>query len=291
MLPNETLDERNQRLFNTTAPVAFITGSAAPRVGRRIAEHLLSQNFRVVFHAHEASPQANEFVSQVNADATLSGQTQVAGLRAMLVTGDVQEESNVTKWLNETLGHFGQVDVLVNSAAIWEPKPLEETRSEDYQRYFQVNALGAALCGQHFGLAMTKQSSGGAIINIGDWAISRPYRDFTPYFLSKGSVIALTHSLAIELAQRNPGVRVNAVLPGPIQLAEGISLERRQRIIDDCLLKREGSADDLAQAIVFLATSPFVTGVCLPIDGGRTIWAGDSSDTVAHPKWTAPSLK
>jgi pteridine reductase len=94
----------------------------------------------------------------------------------------------------------------------------------------------------------------------------------------------MTRSLAVELACRNPRVRVNAVLPGPVMLAEGISEERRQEIIEDCLLKRLGTARDVAEAVYFLATSPFVTGVCLPVDGGRTIYSGSGSDSVAHPK-------
>lgn len=274
MLPNETLVERNERLFNSPSPVAFITGSAAPRVGRRIAEYFLSHGFRLVFHTHQASSAAAEFVAGINR----------GGQSAMLVTGEVQDETTVSSWLAETLERMGRVDVLVNSAAIWDPTPLESMRAVDYQRFFQVNTLGTALCSQHFGLAMTNQASGGAIINIGDWAVARPYRDFVAYFSSKASIVGLTQSLAVELAQRNPRVRVNAVLPGPIQLAEGISPVRRQQIIDDCLLKREGSADDLAQAVLFLATSPFVTGVSLPVDGGRSIWARDASDSIAHPK-------
>ncbi len=274
MLPNETLVERNQRLFNSPNPVAFITGSAAPRVGRRIAEYFLSHGFRLVFHAHQTASAAAEFVAGINR----------GGQSAMLVSGEVQDEANVSSWLAETLERMGRVDVLVNSAAIWDPTPLESMRAVDYQRFYQVNTLGTALCGQHFGLAMTKQASGGAIVNIGDWAVARPYRDFAAYFSSKASIVGVTQSLAVELAQRNPRVRVNAVLPGPIQLAEGISPELQQRIIDDCLLKREGSADDLAQAVLFLATSPFITGVSLPVDGGRSIWARDASDSIAHPK-------
>lgn len=275
MLPHETLVDRNKRLFDSPAPVAFVTGSASPRVGRCIAEHFLAQGFQVAFHSHEDSSASRSYIAEVNS----------AGPAAILVCGDVQDQDQVAAWQTEILQRWGRIDVLVNSAAIWEPKPLEQTRAEDYQRFFQINALGTALCSQHIGLAMTKQTSGGAIINIGDWAVARPYRDFAAYFLSKASIVTLTQSLAIELAARNPRVRVNAVLPGPIQLAEGISPQRREKILQDCLLKREGSADDLAHAIVFLATSPFVTGVCLPVDGGRTIWAGGGHDSVAHPDW------
>jgi pteridine reductase len=120
-------------------------------------------------------------------------------------------------------------------------------------------------------------------VNIGDWAVVRPYRDFAHYFLSKGSIGALTKSMAIELACRNPRIRVNAVLPGPVKMAAGISEQRVQKIVSECLLRREGTADDVAQAVLFLATSPFVTGICLPVDGGRSIYAGPSADPIAHP--------
>jgi pteridine reductase len=276
MLPNETLAERNERLFACTAPVAFVSGSTAPRVGRRIAEYLLSQDFRVFLHAHRSSPQATDLIEQINA----------SGKSAWGVVGNVQDEAQVASWVEETLKHFGRIDVVVNAAAIWEPKALEQTTAADYLHSFQVNTLGSTLCTQHFGLAMTRQEQGGAIINIGDWAVARPYRDFAAYFVSKAGIATLTQTMAVELGVRNPRVRVNAVLPGPILLADGVKPATRERIAQDCLLKREGTADDLAQAVMFLATSPFITGVCLPVDGGRSIWAGNSSDSVAHPNWS-----
>lgn len=275
MLPNETPLERNERVFGCAAPVAFVTGSGAPRVGRRIAEHLLSNHFRLVFHSHRSSSQASSLVDQVVA----------GGGQARLVVGNVEDESQVKAWVAETQEHYGRVDVLVNAAAIWEPKPLEQVTTSDYQHFFQVNTLGTALCCQHFGLAMTRQPLGGSIVNIGDWAVARPYRDFAAYFTSKASLATLTQALAIELAERNPCVRVNAVLPGPIKLAEGVTAAQRDKHVQACLLKREGTPDDLAQAILFLATSPFVTGVCLPIDGGRSIWSGATNDAVIHPRW------
>lgn len=273
MLPNESVSQRNVRIFQHVSPVVMVTGSAAPRVGRRVVETFVSQSFRVVLHSHrkdEASEQALDELTN-------------AGHQAILVTGPVEDETRVASWVDQTLDAFGRVDVLVNSAAIWDPCSLEEARAVDYERNFRTNVLGTALCGQHFGLAMSRQVSGGAIINIGDWAVIRPYRNFAPYLISKGAVESCTHALAVELAHRNPQVRVNAVLPGPIQLSEGISPERQAKIIQASLLKREGTADDLAQAALFLATSPFITGVCLPVDGGRTIWSGHNSDVNAHP--------
>ena len=273
MLPNESLRERNERLFDCEAPVIFVTGSAAPRVGRRVIETFLSQQFRVVLHAHQDTSQTRAAVENL----------PVASDRILLLTGAVESEANVQSWVAQTLDHFGRIDVQVNSAAIWDPRPLEHCTADDYERNFRINTLGTALCGQHFGLAMTRQSSGGVIINIGDWAVTRPYGNFAPYLISKGAVEVWTQTLAVELAQRNPRLRVNAVLPGPIQLAESVSAERQQKIIQASLLQRAGSADDLAQAVLFLATSPFITGVCLPVDGGRSIWAGAGLDHIAHP--------
>ncbi|MEO8268702.1 MAG: SDR family oxidoreductase [Aureliella sp.] len=273
MLPNESTEERNQRLFQCESPVVLVTGSAAPRVGARVIETFLSQQFRVVIHSHQADDAARHALDELTA----------AGHSAILVTGPVEDETAVAGWVEQTIERFGRIDVLVNSAAIWEPSPLEQLRAADYEHFFRINSLGTALCGQLFGLAMAKQASGGAIINIGDWAMTRPYRDFLAYLISKGSIESCTRALAVELAHRNPRMRVNAVMPGPIQLSDGISLERQVKIVQSSLLKRAGTSDDLAQAALFLATSPFITGVCLPVDGGRTIWSGDGSDVSAHP--------
>lgn len=270
----EWFQKRNQRLFETDSPVALVTGSAANRVGRRIGERLLDCHFRVAFHSHRSKPEDLEYVQSVNR----------SGRQAMLVSGGVESDSNPELWLNRVLDQWQRVDLLVNSAAIWEPQSLELTTAPDLHRHWEVNVLGTFQVSQKFGLHMVSQPSGGAIIQIGDWAVIRPYPDFSAYFLSKGCIETMTRCLAVELASRNPSVRVNAVLPGPVLLAEGISPQRQQRIIDDCLLKRLGTADDVAEAVYYLATSPFVTGVCLPVDGGRSVSGGSGSDSVAHPK-------
>jgi pteridine reductase len=115
---------------------------------------------------------------------------------------------------------------------------------------------------------MAEQDSGGAIVNLGDWATRRPYRNYGAYFVSKGAIATLTRLFAVELA---PRVRVNAVLPGPVMLPENLSEKERQRSIAGTLLKREGRPENVAQAVSFLLRNDFVTGVCLPVDGGRTI--------------------
>lgn len=270
MLANETIADRNLRLFQCEQPVAFVTGSGAPRVGRCVAEMLFSQNFRVLLHSHHSSHEPSAAATDL-------------GPYAGHVVGSVDDEQAVQSWVARAQEEFGRIDVLVNSAAIWDPTPLEQTGAADYERAFRVNTLGTALCCQHFGLAMAEQPSGGAIINIGDWATARPYRDFAAYFVSKSGIPTLTRTMAVELALRNPRIRVNAILPGPILLSAEIGQQRRDKIVAASLLKREGTPDDLAHTVVFLATNPFVTGACIPVDGGRSLWAGDGSDRSAHP--------
>lgn len=266
--------ERNQRVFQTDHPVALVTGSSSDRVGRRIAQLLLNGQFRVAFHGHRSNPAHEAWIQGL----------QQAGHQALFVQGEIQRVSNVEAWLQYIVDHWGRVDLLVNSAAIWEPSPLESTSEETLRQHWEVNALGSFLLAQRFGLQMVLQDSGGAIVQIGDWATVRPYTGFSAYFLSKGIIETMTRTLAVELAGRNPKVRVNSVLPGPVMIAEEIDQESQQRIAQDCLLKRAGSAQDVAEAVYFLATSPFVTGVSLPVDGGRTIYGGRGLDSVAHPR-------
>ena len=132
---------------------------------------------------------------------------------------------------------------------------------------------------------MSKQATGGAIVLLGDWAISRPYPDFAAYFASKGAIPTLTRSLAVELAERNPRMRVNAILPGPVLLADQTPDSTQQAILQQCLLRRMGTADHVARTAVFLAEHEFLTGVCLPVDGGRSIYAGSVADAIAHPNF------
>ena len=273
-MANLSNSSANQSLFGTESPVALIIGSGVARVGRCIAEHFRDAGFQVVLHAHRSVEAAENLVSEWRRN----------GLATSLVIGDVSDEDHVGMWREEIAARHGRLDVLVNSAAIWEPISLEQATAEDFKHFFDVNALGTALTNQQFGLMMTQQSHGGAIVNIGDWSTIRPYRDFAAYFLSKSSVVSITHSMAVELATRNPKVRVNAVLPGPVLLAPEVCEQRRQRIIQESLLQREGTPQDVASAALFLATSPFITGVCLPVDGGRTIYAGPSADPIAHPR-------
>ena len=160
---------------------------------------------------------------------------------------------------------------MVTCAAIWVPVPLEEVTADDLRAHFDVNCVGTFLVAQEAGAVMVGQETGGSIVTMGDWAIARPYPHYAAYFPSKGAIPALTRSLAVEFAARNPRIRVNCVMPGPVMLPPDLDPAERAEAIAGTLVKREGSPEHVAHAVLFLLENDFVTGVCLPVDGGRTI--------------------
>lgn len=243
------------------AKVALITGAGRRRVGAVVARVLAERGFAVALSYNRSRETAEETVESMRRQ----------GVEARAFQADVSDERQVERLIDQTARHFGRIDALVTTAAIWEPKPLEDVTAEDVRRHFDVNALGTFLCCRQAGLLMAEQPQGGAIVAIGDWATVRPYRDYAAYFPSKGAVEAITRSLAVELARRNPAVRVNAILPGPVMLPDDVGQQERQRVIAATLVRREGRPEDVAHAVVFLLENDFVTGVLLPVDGGRTI--------------------
>ncbi len=245
--------------------VALVTGSGKRRVGNAVATALAARGYSIALHYNRSAEEARQTVLRLKEQGT----------RASAFQADVAEESQVGRLLQQTLDHFGRLDVLVTAAAIWERKTLEETTAEDVRRHFEVNTLGTFLCCRKAGLIMAGQPEGGAIVTIGDWATRRPYPNYAAYFAAKGSIPTLTRCLAVELARRNPRVRVNCILPGPVMLPEDLSESDVKGAVAGTLLKRAGSPQHVAQAVVFLVENDFVTGVCLPVDGGRTISGGE----------------
>jgi len=241
--------------------VALVTGSGRRRVGNAVARRLAQRGFAVALHYHRSADEAAETVRQLEA----------TGATAVALQADVAREEEVTRLVGDVHAVFGRIDVLVTAAAIWEPKPLGQITADDVRRHFDVNALGTFLCCQRVGLVMANQPEGGAIVTIGDWATARPYVGYAAYFPSKGAVEALTRSLAVELAGLNPNVRVNAVLPGPVMLPADMAPAERRAAVAGTLVRREGSPEHVADAVLFLVENDFVTGVCLPVDGGRTV--------------------
>jgi pteridine reductase len=246
--------------------VALITGSGKRRIGSYVADALAERGYALVIHYRSSATEAEEAVAAY----------QSRGIQAVALKADFVDEEAAPTLIRRTLDHFGRLDVLVNCAAVWHAKPLEQVTGADLRYNFEINALGTFLCSQHAGLAMVKQPEGGSIITIGDWAMQRPYLNYAAYFPSKGAVPTMTRVLAVELGTRNPSVRVNCILPGPVMLPPDLSEAEKRQAIEATLVKRAGRPENVAQAILFLIDNDFVTGVCLPIDGGRTVFANDA---------------
>jgi pteridine reductase len=246
--------------------VALVTGSGKRRVGWHIADALAGRGYDLVIHYHTSTASSAEAVAHF----------QARGVRALAVQADLADEAAVRAMVAKALEQFGRLDVLVNCAAVWQRKPLEDVTAADLRRHFEANTLGTFLCAQQAGLAMVRQPEGGCIVNLGDWAEARPYLGYAAYFPSKGAVTAMTRSLAVELGTRNPNVRVNCILPGPVLLPPDLPEAERRQAIHATLVKREGRPENIAQAVLFFLDDDFVTGVCLPVDGGRTVYAPET---------------
>ena len=243
------------------APVALVTGSGKRRVGSVVADALADRGYSLVIHYRQSATEAQQAVSDY----------QRRGVSAMALAADLTDTAAVDSLIAQTLSHFGRLDVLVHAAAIWPRQTLEQVTVDDLRQNWEVNTLATFLCVQKAGLAMVKQATGGAIVTIGDWATVRPYRDYAAYFASKGSIPTITRTLASELAARNPQVRVNCILPGPVMLPDDLSAEERAEAIAGTLVKREGSPRHIALAALHFIDNDFVTGTVLPVDGGRSI--------------------
>jgi len=244
----------------------LVTGSGKHRIGWHVAQALAGRGYALVIHYHRSATDAEETVRSL----------RDRGVEAVALSADLTNETAVHGLIDGALEKFGRLDVLVNCAATWRSKTLEDVTAADVRHFFETNTLGTFLCSQRAGLAMVRQPEGGCIVTLGDWAVERPYTGYAAYFPSKGAIPALTRTLAVELGSRNPQVRVNCILPGPVMLPLDLPADVRADAINATLVKREGRPENIAQAVLFFLENDFVTGVCLPVDGGRTVFAPDS---------------
>lgn len=246
-----------------SAGVALVTGSGKRRVGYHVAVALAQRGYDIAVHYRSSASEAVETVREL----------KTLGVKAEPVRADLTDEASVKKLVADVLAAFGQIDVLVNTAAVWQRKKLEDVTAADVRSNFDANTLGSFLCCQHVGLWMVAQRAGGVIVNVGDWADVRPYTDYSAYFPSKASIPGMTRCFAVELGTRNPNVRVNAILPGPVMLPPDLPDDERNEAIESTLVKREGSPEHIAKTVLFFVDNDYVTGVCIPVDGGRTVYA------------------
>ncbi len=243
-------------MSHPTKPVAVVT-AGSKRLGAASVLLLAHNGFDVVVHYNSAQAEA----------LTTARQATTAGARAISLQGDLTQRAEVEHLLQRTVEQFGRVDLLVANVGAFRRTPLATLGDDDWNDMIDHNLRVTWLCAQAFGLHMKAQGRG-SIITMADVAALRPWAEYLPYNIAKAGIVTLTQTLAKELA---PDVRVNAIAPGPVLFPEGYPEELREREINRTLLKRAGNADNIAQAVLFLARNDYITGVVLPVDGGRLL--------------------
>lgn len=236
---------------------AIVTGGAV-RVGRALAERLAQAGMHVCIQFLSSRNEADETVAKL----------QSAGVRATSVQADFRNAPHAAERVVEhAVSSLGGVDVLVNSAAIFEPGTLSDTDLENWDRHLDINLKAPALLCREFAKRLTPEQTG-HIVNLVDWRGLRPGVGHLAYTVSKSGLASLTRVLAQELA---PRIQVNAIAPGAVLPAPGDSPERFAAIGQQTPLRRTGQPDDVADALIYLLRSDFVTGEILHVTGGQQL--------------------
>ncbi len=238
------------------AKVAVVTGSGV-RLGRAIALALAEQGYDLVLHCRSSKREATALAKDV----------QLKGRKAAVLQADLSKGAEVVKFARAAEKAFGRVDLLVNSAAIFWPTPLEKLNEKELDAFYNVNLKAPYLLCSELGRRMKKRG-GGAIINMACLSGLRAWKNFVPYSISKAGVVALTQGMAKLLG---PEVRVNAIAPGTVLPPPKMNAADLEVIRERLPLKRIGTPEDIVKAVLYLVEASFVTGQILCVDGGRSI--------------------
>jgi len=237
--------------------VALVTG-AGRRMGRVIALTLARAGASVVVHYNESKEGALACVREIKS----------MGSRAISVRADVSRPRQVAAMFRAVEKRFGRLDVLVNNAGIFFPAAWDKLSEDDWDRVLGTNLKGAFFCAQAAARIMQRQGHGRIVI-ISSLGGLQAWPDYIHYCASKAGVISLTRSLAKALA---PHIQVNSVAPGTILFPGEKRDAGKRKVIRGIPLRKAGRPEDIAEAVLFLATrSDFITGQVLPVDGGKSI--------------------
>jgi NAD(P)-dependent dehydrogenase (short-subunit alcohol dehydrogenase family) len=236
--------------------VALVTGGAR-RVGRAIALELAQRGYALALHAHQSPPDTIE---------TALAACRASGVPAEDFRADLADPSSIATLFSAVCERFGRLDVLVNSASVFQRRRLMEVTLNDWQQTLAVNLTAPLLCTQHAIRIMRAQNPpGGVIINIGDRGALEPWPDYAHHGVSKAGLLALTRLTA---ASEAPLIRANMVIPGLVLKPDAMPEARWLALAADTPARRPGAPEDVARAVAFLAGEPFITGAVLRVDGG-----------------------
>jgi pteridine reductase len=236
---------------------ALVTGGAK-RVGRAIVLKLAEAGYDVAFTYLSSDSEAKSLCAQVEA----------LGRRALAIAADLTElPLSIDKIAGEYRSDFGRLDLLVNNASIYAPGGLDDVTLPAIRRLWAIHAEAPLLLCQRF--QQDLRAASGAIVNMVDLMVERPWPQYLAYCASKAALANLTLSLARELA---PQVRVNGIAPGVVEWPANYPAAERERYLRRVPLARAGTPQDVAQGVLFLGRpGGYVTGQILRLDGGRSV--------------------
>lgn len=233
---------------------ALITGGAH-RLGRAVGLILAECGANVAF----------TYWSSADAARDTCRALEERGVRALALRADAADDRQMAAAIARVRRAFGRVDVWVANAGVFRRTPLLTATPADWDDMLRLNFQTFLVPARRLGPLMVHQG-GGCIVAMGDIAALQPWADYLPYCIAKRAVVAHAAWLARALA---PAVRVNVIAPGPVLFPRDFPAAARRREVGRTLLRREGSAADIAEAVRYLVSADYVTGVVLPVDGGR----------------------
>ena len=247
--------------------VAIITGAGAG-IGEAIAVRFAEEGGHLVLND----------ISEKGLQQTLDTVRKMGG-EAIGVVGDVGNESDAERLTRTAVETYGKLDILINNAANFTQKSVEDATVADWELVLKVNVIGTALVAKYASRAM--KANGGSIVNIASMSGIIAQHDFATYNSSKGAVLNLTRCLALDLAPFK--IRVNSVCPGCVVTTAsyreierlGMTFEEwRDKVAPGHMLNRLGEPREVANAVLFLASdeASFITAAELLVDGGYIHW-------------------
>ena len=189
------------------------------------------------------------------------------GSRGEVFCADLDDMGQIERLFSDLQSLFGGLDILVNNASMFSPSSADQTTPAEWDQQMNSNAKAPFFVAQHAARLMAAKG-GGKIVNLVDPAGEIVWPGYFAYSVSKAALIAVNKGMAKAYA---PSIQVNAVAPGPVLFPDHYTEEQKKSAIERTLLKRQGSAQDVVNAIVFLIENDYVTGEVLHVDGGRHI--------------------
>jgi pteridine reductase len=234
--------------------VALVTGGAV-RLGKALALALAGEGARLAIHYNSSSAPAERTVAEIEA----------LGTDAFAIQANLAQPGQAKLLIERAVSHFGQLDILVNSAAIFVPSDLAHTTEQIWDQHFAINLKSPFFLSQAFAAQVGKERQA-RVVNIADWRGLRPDTGYLAYSFSKAAVLAMTKGLALALA---PNILVNAIAPGAILPPPGKGQDYLDQLAGNIPVRRVGSPAEIAQTMLFLVKSDFITGEAIFVTGGE----------------------